>query len=97
MPVAWKDVWPATQADSSLSTTSFAECAHRVHLTLRHIAHTVGVEGDDLVRILGGRNADGADAAHVADVAVGLGVEVDEGTDEVEIGVLVRSMLIGLR
>jgi hypothetical protein len=74
-----------------------AECAHRVHLTLRHIAHTVGVEGDDLVRILGGRNADGADAAHVADVAVGLGVEVDEGTDEVEIGVLVRSMLIGLR
>jgi hypothetical protein len=84
--------------DGRPSTVTFqprpvAECAHRVHLTLRRTEHTVGVEGDDLVRIPGGRNADGADAADVADVAAGLCVAVDE----VEVGVLVRSMMIGLR
>ena len=66
------------------------EGAHRVHLALRHVEHAVGVEGDDLVGIRGRRDADGADAADVADVAAGLGVAVDEGADEFEIGALVH-------
>src|SRR6476469_6613969 len=52
------------------------ERAHRVHLALWHVEDAVG--------------ADGADAAGVADVAAGLGVAVDEGADQFEIGVPVH-------
>jgi hypothetical protein len=66
------------------------ERAHRVHLALWHVEDAVGVEGDDLVGILRRRDTDGADAAGVADVAAGLGVAVDEGADQFEIGVPVH-------
>jgi hypothetical protein len=66
------------------------ECAHRVHLALRHVEDAVGVEGDDLVGILRGGDADRTDAADVADVAAGLGVAVDEGARKLEIGILVH-------
>jgi hypothetical protein len=59
---------------------------HRVHLTLRHVKHTVGVEGDDLVALLRGRDTNGTNATDVTDVAASLGIAVNERADKFEVG-----------
>ena len=70
--------------------TDVVERAHRIQLALRHVEDAVGVKGDYLRRVLCGRDANGADAADIADVAAGLGVAVDEGADEREVGMFVN-------
>ena len=48
----------------------------------------MGIDGDYLREVICGRDADGADATDIADVAAGLDVAVDERSDELELWML---------
>src|SRR5262245_58466586 len=64
------------------------ERTYRVRLALRHVERAVGVEGEDLVAVLRGRDADRPDAADLARIATGLLVAVDEHAGQLELGMV---------